>query len=275
MIPILVLMAAVFLAAPPARGQQQQASRPGWPCAGKVDPSYILIAEATGGSVLLFHPSELGAAGSEMSAAQRHRETVFRAGGPVEEGNYEFTVPVDSTIESVFFLVSMQCLQLATVVTPSGELLNVSAPGVEYHHFEALRMFVVDKPAPGTWKVTAGGRGLFSLIVRAKTDLTLGRVSFAERGKPFFGLSMAKKALDVETSLSGAADRIGFQFISSRAAPIGAFDLAVDPRFDDARRYVGQVTTPDVDFRVAVTGLDPRGFPFQRVDSRLFIAKNP
>jgi hypothetical protein len=274
MIPIFVAMAAVLLSAAPARGQQP-ASRPGWPCAGKVDPSYILTAEATGGSVLLFHPSELGAAGSEMSASQRHRETVFRAGGQLDEGNYEFTVPIDSTIESIFFLVSMQCLQLATVVTPTGEHLNVSAPGVEYHHFEALRMFVVDKPAPGTWKVTAGGRGLFSLIAKARTDLTLGRVSFAERGKPFFGLSMARKALDVEARVSGTDARVGFQFISSRAAPIRAFDLAVDPQGDDARRYVGQVTTPDVDFRVAVTGLDARGFPFQRVDSRLFIAKTP
>ena len=37
----------------------QGSPRPGWPCAGKVDPATSSVAEATGGKVLLFHPAEL------------------------------------------------------------------------------------------------------------------------------------------------------------------------------------------------------------------------
>src|SRR5436190_10521791 len=155
----LLLVACVCLPVTAAAQQKQagQSPRPGWPCAGKVDPAYVRVAEATGGKVLLFHPSELEGAAFDNAASRQHDETIFRAAGQLADEAHELTVPIDSTIESVYFVVSVQCLQVVTLITPSGEELATGMPGVEYHQFEAVRLFVVPKPAPGVWKVMAAG----------------------------------------------------------------------------------------------------------------------
>src|SRR5262245_2918838 len=131
--PCLVVGAALLLPALPlaARPQQQQQTRPGWPCAGKVDPSYVRTSEATGGKVMLFTPGELTGAADEMIASNQHPQTIFRASDRFDDEAREYTVPVDSTVESVYFFVSLQCLQSATIVRPSGEEVRVDAPGVE------------------------------------------------------------------------------------------------------------------------------------------------
>ena len=258
---------------PAAAYAQQQQGRRGWPCAGKVDPAYLRTAEATGGSVLMFHPSELGGAAAEVIASQRHEDTILRAGSQVGEGVYEYDVPVDSMIESIYFQVSMQCLQIATIVTPSGEPLSTAAPGVEYHHFESIRLFVVHKPTPGLWKVTVGGRGLLLLNVRAKTSVTLSGVEFTQGDLPLRNGSPVGRRLRVEARVSGAARQLIFYFVSPTGEPIWSFDLWPEEQSDDDRTYGGEVTTPDTDFRVAVAGHDENGFRFQRVDSRLFMAR--
>jgi hypothetical protein len=268
------LLALVVFVSPSADAQtRQQSGSPGWPCAGNVDPSYVRIAEATGGSVLMFHPSEVGGSAAELISSDRHRQTILRAAGQVADGLYEYDVPVDSTIESLYLLVSMQCLQVATVVTPSGEPLDVAAPGVEYHHFESIRLFVVTKPAPGLWKVAMGGSGMVSLTVKAKTDLAFGGVTFLQGGIPLGGGSPAGKTLRAEVALSGATRPIGFRFVSPAGASIRGFDLQPDDRADSDGHYAGEVTTPGTDFRVAVVGRDANGFPFLRVDGRLFLAR--
>ena len=85
-------------AAQPA--SSQQSSRPGWPCAGKVDPAYVQIAEGTGGKVLLFHPTELEGAALDERASREHDETVFRAAGQLAGESYKLIVPIDATIET-------------------------------------------------------------------------------------------------------------------------------------------------------------------------------
>ena len=153
-----IIAAVAFLLAAwclPAGAQDQQPNNlPRWPCGGTVDPAYVRTAEATGGAVLLFHPTEVEGVGAEMMASSRHQETVFRAGGQLADGVYEFDVPVDSTIESAYFFVSLQCLQIADIMRPSGDELRSDAADVEYHQFEAIRLFTVNEPSPGLWKVS-------------------------------------------------------------------------------------------------------------------------
>jgi hypothetical protein len=267
----IAIFITVLLFPAQTQAQQQPQSPSSWPCGGNVDPTYVRMAEATGGTVLPFHPTEAGGAGAEMVASMRHKETVFRAGGQVAEGLYEFGVPVDSTIDSIYFLVSLQCLQIAEILTPSGDKLNVGAAGVEYHHFEAIRLFVVPKPTPGFWKVTIGGRGLLTLVVKAKTDLRLSGVTFQENGAPLTGESKLGKALRLEAMTSGTATDVAFQFVGSNAAAIQAFGLTLEDELDDLRTYAGDVLTPRMAFRVAVTGVDPNGFRFQRVQEQLLM----
>jgi len=239
----------------------QQSSRPGWPCAGKVDPVYVTTAEATGGKVMLFHPTEVEGAALDSRASRAHDETVFRAAGQLAEESYEFLIPIDSTIQSAYFFVSVQCLQAVTLMTPSGQELVTGTAGVEYHQFEAVRLFVVPRPAPGLWKVTAAGRGFFSMIVTARSDLSLDNVVFAN------GLA--------EATLSGSVRQAGFHFVAANGAPIQAVQLNLEEESLERRKYRGQAVKPRADFRLAVSGLDANGFPFQRMESRLSLGNAP
>lgn len=246
---------------------QQPGSQPGWPCTGKVDAVYVRTAEATGGKVMLFASGEIAGAAAEMHASNRHPEVVFRASATLAEGIYDFDIPLDSTIESAYVFASMQCLQAVHVMEPSGHELRTDATGVEHHAFDAIRLFVVPAPAPGVWKVRIAGRGFLSLIVKAATDLRLTSVTFGSGGFP-----VKRRPQRLQISISGEASGIGFQAISSSGGPVAALTLNPDP---DATRptFVGEVTPPRADFRVAMTGTDARGFPFQRVENSLFLAE--
>jgi hypothetical protein len=247
--------------------QSGQSSRPGWPCAGKVDPVYVQMAEATGGKVLLFHPTELEGAALDERASREHDETVFRAAGQIAGESYELTVPIDTTIESVYFSVSVQCLQVVTLITPSGQELAIGTPGVEYHQFEAIRMFVVPKPAPGVWKVIAAGRGFFSMIVSARTELRLRSVRLS--GTTPGSVPGRGKSASLEATIDGAFREAAFHFVEGNGSLIESLQLNIDEDAPGERKYRGSVNRPSGGFRVAVTGLDRSGFPFQRMESRL------
>jgi len=239
-----------------------QSSRPGWPCAARVDPSYVHVAEATGGKVLLFHPTEISAMSIDARVSAQHEETVLRAVAQLDGETHELTVPIDTTIESAYFAISIQCLQLATLVTPSGQELSAATPGVEYHQFESIRLFVVPKPTPGVWKLIAAGRGYFSAIVTARTDLHLDRVAFSDG-------AASGPAATLEATMRGAFRQAAFHFVAGNGELIESLQLDLQDRSDEGASYRGPVRKPRKDFRVAVTGVDAAGFPFQRMESRL------
>ncbi len=274
MLPRILACAAIVLyVSLPLHGQNQQARyQPGWPCSGNVDPSYILGAEATGGKVLLFAPTETMGAAEEMSASRVHPETVIRLAGPLEDGVHDFEVPLDSTIESVYFFVSLQCLQYVTVVQPSGDVLRVDAPEVDYHAFAAIRLFTIKAPRPGTWKVSVAGRGFLSLIVSARTGLALAGVSLMQDGVPIKGLAPLGKSVRLEAAVSGEPRKVAFRFISMGAALLQDVQLAPGESAAGGRTYAAEVMLPRVEFRVLITGLDANGFPFLRVTPQLFVA---
>ena len=145
-------LAMAALAAAAGAQDQQSGSRPGWPCAGRPDPSYFRIAEGSGGQFFLFHPSEVGDSGALMAAAMSHGATVLRAGGQLAAGLHDFAVPVDR-VDSLLFSLSVQCLQVAEIVRPSGAVLQAADPGVEYHQYEAGSIVTVLRPDPGEWRV--------------------------------------------------------------------------------------------------------------------------
>jgi hypothetical protein len=266
-------VALILCVSLPVNAQRQQPKyQPGWPCSGRVDPTYIRSAEATGGKVMLFAPTEVSGVAEEWSASNRHPHTVVRAGGQLDDGVHDFEIPLDSTIESAYFFISLQCLQFVTVVQPSGGELRVDAPEVEYHAFDAIRLFTIKAPSPGTWKVTMAGRGFFSVIVNAKTDLALSGVSLLRDGTPIKGLAPLGESVRLEAGISGEPRQVGFQFISMRAAILETVELALEQETAMRRTYAAEVTLPSTEFRVLMSGIDANGFPFQRVTQRLFVA---
>jgi hypothetical protein len=214
--------------------------------------------------VLLFKPSELAGTAIQMRGSNRHDEVVFRAGGELADAEYEFDVPVDSTIESAYFFVSVQCLRAVTLIRPAGDELPTDAPGVDYHAFEAIRLVTVPQPAPGQWRMRIAGRGFFSVVVKAATAVRLRDVTFSAGGFP---VKREPQRLGVRTN--GGVSDVAFHFISSAGAPIEPLALQIEQQADDSRTYAGEVTPPAAPFRVVMTGIDDKGFRVQRVDARL------
>ena len=260
---------------------QQPRSRPGWPCVGKPDPSYFTVAEGSGGQVFLFDPSEVSESSALMIGAMKHEETVYRAAGTLAEGVHEFSIPVDSAIESAMFSVSLQCLQVVEIVRPSGDELRANDPGVEYHQFQAGRIVTLPNPTPGAWTVRVAGKGMFFLVLQAKSELTLDRVAFVEPGGrpgheglfPIKGAPRRGVAQKLEVEMSGAFRNPRFRFVTSAAELIQELPLEAQEGSSGEQSFLGDVTPSARQFRLAVSGQDGRGFPFQRVHAPLFTAE--
>lgn len=278
------LFAGLTAAATLAAQDQQPRSRPGWPCVGRPDPTYFRTAEATGGQVFLFDHSEVGHSAALVLAEQGHDETIFRIAGSLEDGLHEFTIPIDSTVESAFISVSLQCLQVVEIATPSGALLRDTDPGVDYHQFQAGRIVTIKKPSPGSWKVTVSGKGMFFLVAQAKSDLSLDDARFVEEGGrpgheglfPIKGQPRRGAPQMFEVSMSGAPNASDFAFFSSQGELLQRLTLSLeDGSRGDNRTYLGKVTPQATEFRLAVTGLDARGFHFERMKAALITTRSP
>src|SRR5688572_13747116 len=174
-------LGGVFLIAVGLAGQQQASRRsPDWPCLGgrAVDPSYVAVAEGSGGHLYMLDPSEIAQSGTLMAWHQKHTETVFRAMGELsQQQGREFAVPVDSMVESLVLTVSLQCKRSISIVDPSGAV----AMGEQFE-FRAGRALRVHNPAPGVWKLRLAGSGLFFVTAEAVSDLSLDEVRFVEPG---------------------------------------------------------------------------------------------
>ena len=242
--------------------QDQQPGRPGWPCTGRPDPSYFKIAEGSGGQFFLFHPSEAGASGALVAAAMSHGATVLRAGGQLAAGLHEFAVPVDR-VDSLLFSLSVQCLQVAEIVHPSGALLQAADPRVEFHQYEAGRIVTIAKPDPGQWRVRISGTRLFLVTVQAKAQLRVEEPRFVPGGPLHAGEARVLR-------FSAGTDA---RDVYARLVTQGFADIAEVPvrivRDESGEEFLGEITTPARPFRVAVTGRDAEGLAFQRVHAAL------
>jgi len=112
---------------------------------------------------LLFRSSLL------LIAFDAHPQTIFRRAGPLKAGLHEFQLPIDSSVESVVFSISVQCLQVADVIGPSG-----TSPGgdnvTDLANFRAQRMVIVKRPERGVWTLRVSGSGIAGILVQAKSD---------------------------------------------------------------------------------------------------------
>ena len=116
--------AAAIVAAPLVLGAQQQQPNPrtGWPCGARIDTSYFQVAEGSGGHLLLLAPEEIGDSATLLTAFGSHPQTIFRLTGALTPGVHELRVPIDRSVESVLFSTSVQCLEVAHVLRPSGSI---------------------------------------------------------------------------------------------------------------------------------------------------------
>src|SRR5262249_54312448 len=111
-------------------------------------------------------------------------------------------------------------------------------------------------PAPGIWTVRLLGSGTYSVVVQAKTPMSLHDVRFEPTG----GVALYATA---------PSPAVAFRVIDEAGENLGS--LALEQSSAGSGRYSGAITRPSQRFRVLVEAADEQGNVFfQRVDPRLF-----
>ena len=266
---VLSYAAAAVIAARLVNAQQQLPStaRSGWPCSGRLDPSYFRVAEGTGGHLLLLAPDESGDSAALLTAFTNHPQTIFRLAGTVIPGLHDFQVPIDPSVESVVFSVSVQCLDAAYVLDASGALVGGDTV-TDLSTFRAERMVIVRRPPPGVWTVRVAGRGVAGVSVQARSSIGFGGLEFSTgRSTTFTTLP----AFGVENTLRLRIDNRIAQpqasLVSGVNEPLGVLSLS---RGETEGTYTSRVTPGRGGFRVMIVGRDADGFVIQRMHAPLF-----
>ena len=259
--------------------EQVPQTRPGWPCvAGKaVDPVYLRTAEATGGQVFLFDRSEAARAMMLVGVADKYDDTIFRSTGTLSTGLREFTVPVDSTVESLMLSVTLQCLQSITVYRPSNTEVRAGEPNVNDNQFRSGKILLLARPEAGAWRFKITGVGMFFVVAQAKSSISLDRVEFVEKGGRIGheGLFPVKSALhlgerrQLSVSVTAPAGGKTFRLINSAGETLEPLGLRLSDESEDETEFLGTVTLKHSAFRVTVEGRDAAGYPYQRVLPKL------
>jgi hypothetical protein len=246
---LLFLFAAALSS--PAQQQQQPNYQPGWPCTGKeraFDPAYLRTAEATGGQLFLLDRSEASAFSVIGIAEPKHSATVGRSVGNLE--NYlDVRVPIDPSIESLYISATVQCLQRVILWDPQIVEVLPQQVGGEDHVFRALRISIIPKPTPGVWTIRLLGKGAYSLVVEAKTTRR-------------FSADFDGQTVTASTN----SDAPHFRLVTEAGDPLQSLTLEAA----GVGRYSAVIPPPGQRFRLLMEGVDPQGYPFQRVEPRLY-----
>jgi len=263
----MILVTAAFAVTLHASAQQQApTSRAGWPCGARMDSSYFGLAEGTGGHLLLLAPEEISDSTALLTAFNNHPQTISRTAGTIQRGLHEFSVPIDSSVESVLFSMSVQCLQRAEVVRPSGDPA-IGDDITDLSNFRAERMVVVRRPQAGTWTMRVEGNGVGGIVVQARTPIALTQVEFAASSNTTFG---AIPAAGVENRLRlrvrGDVSDLHASLVDGTSQRIT--DLKLETGDGDGT-FVSRINLGTTAFRVLVTGRDAEGQPVQRVSASL------
>lgn len=229
---------------------QQPRYQAGWPCTGKeraFDPTYSKIAEATGGHLFLFDKSEVSGMSVLAIGDMKHKETIVRASGKLES-YVDIAIPVDASVDSLFVVASLQCMQTILLYDP--QRLSVNPDPADDHWFRAGRIAVIAKPMAGEWLLRLAGTGAYSVAVQAHASQGLHSVE------------IGPKTLSLRLSPDVTNPR--FRLIGPAAEPLQTLQLESDP--DSPGLFKGTFQPSAAQFRVLVED----GAGFQRVHPRLF-----
>ena len=216
----------------------------------RADRAHIRNAEATGGHVFLLDKSEIAHPDIAVFYARSSDPTLLRVSGALTSGAPEFSAPVDSTVESLQFIVFAECVRFVEIRSPSGVELKGTA-------LRSGKLAHIARPEPGEWKVKLAGTGYFSVVAQGRTSI---RFETSPLVLPF----AAGGDLPIVASVTGAEGALEFRALARNGAA-----LATIPMATEEGSYKGVFTMPREPFRIAVEGRTPDGAPWRRVKPQL------
>jgi hypothetical protein len=237
---------------------------------GPIDPSYVSVANETGGTVFPLATDEIAKSSQRMMSAF-YDDLILWAYG---EGERTYPIPVDSTVTGVVISASFDTKGGAlTLVSPSGVPLN-GGPGVTDTVFNCGRVITIEAPLAGPWQLRVVPTGHFWLTVEAKSELSLFNAQFVRPGgRPgheglfqIEGQPLAGTPATFVVRVDGELTAPVFELVAVDAQVLQTVDLEPTPDGE----YVGTFVPPSRRFRLLVRGNDGSGLPFQRMRKGMF-----
>jgi hypothetical protein len=271
----------------PAAAQLQSAQNPsrsfGPDACGPADPSYIHIANETGGQPMFLQRSEATKSFHLMRETSRSNvETVFRATGKLLAGGRDFEIPVDSSTKRITFALSVDTKGAAlTLIRPSGGAVEAGQDRVEDTSLNCGRIVTVEAPETGRWRAKISGSGTYWLSAQAQSEIYFVSVEFvAVGGRPgheghfrIAGQPLADHPATLQVKLSARAVRSAeFHLVTEDGEILQKLPMKKESGDVDDSEYVGTFDLPRLAFRVSATGFDRQGSPFERQYHTLFHA---
>jgi hypothetical protein len=164
----------------------------------------------------------------------------------------DIPIPVDASVDSLFVVASLQCMQTILLYDPQRS--SVTGDADADHWFRAGRITTVVKPAAGEWLLRLAGTGAYSVAVQAHASQGL------------HGVEVREKTISLRLSPETAGPQ--FRLVGPTGESIQTVSLEPDP--DSPGRFSGTFESAAKQFRVLVEN----GAGFQRVDARLFENKS-
>ena len=250
---------------------------------GPVDPSYIHVANETGGQPMFLQRSEAAKAMHLMRETTRSNvETVFRATGKLTAGVEEFIVPVDSSVKRITLTLSMDTKGGALTLTrPSGGAVESGQDRVEDTGLNCGRIVTVEAPEAGNWRARVSGSGTYWVSAQAQSEIYFISVEFvALGGRPgheglfrIAGQPLADHPATLEAKLSSRAIRSAeFRLVAEDGREIQKIPMKNESFDADDAEFVGTFELPRQPFRLAAAGLDREGNSYERQFHTLFHA---
>ena len=238
-----------------------------------VDPAYISGAQNTGGQLFFIGRNETGKIFGLIEPSLTGDLQPMMILNTTLNGSRSFTVPVDSTLTSITFSVSLDFLSSVHVMRPSGAEVLPTDSDATVTTLSTGRIVTVRKPVAGAWQLQVGGFGDLSVSVMGNSALELADFSFVElRGRPehqglfpINGRPVLGENQTARANLFGAFSTARFELISPAGETIQALDLTAGNPDAAADEFVGTVDLPAEPFRVLVRGTDQNGLEFVRV----------
>jgi len=250
---------------------------------GPADPSYIRIANETGGQPMFLQPSEAAKAFHFVRESTRNNMgTVFWATGTFDGKGQTFEIPVDSVTQRITFSFSLDTKGgKLTLTQPSGGTIVEATASTEITDLNCGRIVTLGTPEAGLWRAAVTGTGRFWLQAQAQSDLYFITAEFVRKGgRPaheglfkIAGQPVAGTSATLRVSLSAKeAKSTAFRLVSERGDTIQDVQMHADSSDREFLEFLGTLDLPKDSFRVAVSGRDRKGRSYQRFFPALFHA---
>ncbi|MBB4594642.1 pre-peptidase C-terminal domain-containing protein [Xanthomonas cannabis] len=248
------------------------------------DPSYIRIANETGGQVLRLTPSQIPRTAplivSRLGSGLQSIAIKTGVAAASTPGT-EIAVDADMSVLSISVTTPANNSGASYAVQirkPNGELLKATDVGASINAIESGTIAVQQAPEPGIWRVHVSGSGTYELSASGKSEVQLLKFGFVQSSgdihggySPIAGQPLAGESAIAEAKLVGASSGVTWSLVNESGGNLGAVLLTRNFVHDgDPSAAMGLVSPPSVPFRLVAAGLDATGTRFTRVHPTLF-----